>query len=269
MFPGAVFWEKYTDTPMAGQDGSWFPRDGRTMIYALASVILVPGMVVAANPGSRPLSRHASASPAAAVSRPRPMQAPSCLSETAPAGVPGAADGTLTSLKGKPLTGYRIRFVRIPIGSSPAHVAQAGAGGRFHMDMLPAGSYLVFVSIPEGPNFIVPNPHRITMGSGARLAGLRLVSPEGSEIRGRITDASGRPAAGIRVGLGRPGSDMIGFSTDTDSQGVFRARVKQGDWVIYTSAPPQQLEITGVHKLTGPVHVEDGAGVDAGNLRLP
>ena len=139
-------------------------------------------------------------------------------------------------------TGAPIRRAQVTLGGSrPPKMAYTDTEGRYIFTALPAATYTLTVSpgghrgglLPVGyaaylntPGAPLARPKPIELAEGQRMDGVNVALPRGGAILGTVTDATGDPAARVRIGalLVRRGMDpaMVGSFT-TDDLGQFRA----------------------------------------------
>lgn len=160
--------------------------------------------------------------------------------------------------------------------------ADASAEGRFSIEDLPAGRYLV---IGSAPGSLSAPRKNVTVDAGQTTDVGRLVLEAGGTIRGSVTDASGRPLPGSGVRLQSPGDRFRRIQelpeSTTDVDGRFELTgVPPGRAVVLASHPgyaeghsaaldvdPEagpaetQVVLTEGGRIEGRVHHRDGTGV--------
>ena len=156
-------------------------------------------------------------------------------------GTGGVLAGKVTGPEGRPVAGTRLRLVvRRPQGqgNSPARVADTGAEGTFRFEGVAPGTANL-TAMAEG--FVTKSVQGPEIGEGAE-AFSEIVLEAGLAIRGRVLDAAGAPAAGVRVRARntdrRPESRVRQASARTGRDGSFVVPdLPAGTFDLETSSP--------------------------------
>lgn len=178
----------------------------------------------------------------------------------------GNLHGTLIGPNGTPLAAARVMLLG---GSKPASMASAtDAAGRIHFSGIPVGSYKLTARTADG--HIGTTSLQVFADQEATLGKLKFAG--GSELRGKITDAYGKPIASIPVMLVGSGQRLplqlrhqLSLSRTsrfaiTDRQGNYRLpMVTEGDWYAILIAPtnnPRNQDFDQFTMETAPVTVD-------------
>jgi len=147
----------------------------------------------------------------------------------------GSLTGTVVDDRGQPIENFRVQARmppptptaggRVMIGP-PRAESISSADGRFVVDEVSPGTYVVEVTAPERANATVPN---VKVSSGAATDMGRITLGAGGIVRGSVTDAAGSPvpAAVVTVqGVGRTFAfgPMAAPEAVTDAGGLFEMR---------------------------------------------
>ena len=161
-----------------------------------------------------------------------------------------AFEGIVTNTAdGRPLVGAHIRLLLVNNPQQPPEVAYGAisqTGGRFSINPLPPGSYVL---IPECRGFIYigrSSVPAVVLKPGEHIADYKLEMTPRAVISGRVLDDFGDPVqnAFIEVkpaGDTRRGLDLYGFSSPTDDRGHFRWSGGPGQYFVIANpggAPP-------------------------------
>jgi len=121
------------------------------------------------------------------------------------------------------------------------HLAQAfmktDAGGHFVVKGIPAGTYRLKASLPEGNSYRVPVVS-VQVSEGEVREGVELKAEEGVRLVGRVLDKStGKPLEHAGVICSLPVEKMEAGQTLTDAQGEFHFIVVPGTYDVLARCP--------------------------------
>ncbi|WP_165252075.1 M56 family metallopeptidase [Paludisphaera soli] len=172
---------------------------------------------------------------------------------------PVSASGRVLAVDGSPAAGILVKALGRNTDTENGHATttRTAADGSYRLSLFPERTYSVAV---EDERFTARSRHQIVPPEGASLSGLDFNLAPGVFLKGRVTDADGRPLAGERVRIfeeggrtrppsvgDRPGRSVYwnqenaGFwrytLTDEDGRykllippGVYRLPLKDGFW---------------------------------------
>lgn len=154
----------------------------------------------------------------------------------------GAILGTVTDEAGEPVESYRVtaRAVRRegPVLTSPPRSASVGsADGRFTLDDVAEGTYVLVIAAPERASATV-SAVRVTSGATTDVGRVRLGA--GGVVRGSVSDATGAPVPGATLSVRGPGR-LFGPVTPeatSDASGAFEVRGVPAGTVELNAAHP-------------------------------
>ena len=189
---------------------------------------------------------------------------------TSPRGTASIKGRVTTADSGIPL---RRALVHLSGSGRPARAAYTDDDGRYVFTQLPAGTYTISVnpgpqragyeSAMYGGSFnaavggatalyvVVGRGAQIELTAGQQLESVDVALPRAAVIAGRVTDASGEPAARVQVQalLIRPGNEpSAAGNASTNDLGEFRMfNLRPGDYIVSASPPynPSSVEIEG------------------------
>ena len=155
---------------------------------------------------------------------------------------PGASvHGQISLPDGKPVGG--ILVIAQSISHQPGGQSMTDASGRYDIRHLSSGNYNVEVYLlgELERSFSAFALDRATLNSGTPLRHDFVLVP-GAEITGTVTNKStGLPVAQVMIGIQGPAHPRSGDavqSIQTDSRGVFHARVPAGQQYVYLQGAP-------------------------------
>jgi hypothetical protein len=154
--------------------------------------------------------------------------------------IAGAITGTVTGPGGAPVEGVRVYAELVPYSRAEGHQAEAvtGSDGRYHLGGLASGRFSVtFEPAPTSP--LVPEryddehdftgsgePVLVTVTDAVTTSGIDARLALGYSISGRVTDTSGAPLAGVKVGVYERSFTLVGHGNQgealTDAAGTYR-----------------------------------------------
>lgn len=136
---------------------------------------------------------------------------------------PAVALRVLLQRDGRGVEGARATLARTR-GDWPVAAASTDLDGRVTFAGLAAGSYVLRVDVPQGPELVQSYEVKQDMEVVARV-------PDAVELRGTVTDAASRqPVAGAMLRIATAGKDAPGFVTSAASRedGTFALFVPKG-----------------------------------------
>ncbi len=172
----------------------------------------------------------------------------------------GAITGTVVDDAGRPIQGFRVATratTRGGYGGPPPQTFGA-ADGRFTLEDVTEGSYVVEVSAPDRAAAAVSG---VKVGAGATVDVGTVRLGAGGSVRGVVVDASSAPIAGASVAVSGPGREFTRATppVTTDSGGAFEFRgVTPGAaqvMVRHPSYAPGQVTGLDVDPARGPTEV--------------
>jgi protocatechuate 3,4-dioxygenase beta subunit len=137
----------------------------------------------------------------------------------------GSVTGAVADETGKAIEGFRVN-ARLPsrAGMMGGRADSfAAPDGRFVLDDIAEGEYVVDVTAPERVTAVFPGV-KVAAGAAADIGTVRLGT--GGIVKGLVVDGSAAPVAGASVWVMGPGRDFSRMPTEitTDSGGAFEAR---------------------------------------------
>jgi hypothetical protein len=161
---------------------------------------------------------------------------------TMPTGV--GISGTVTDTDGKPLAGINVDIWTASNGC-PCYATRSDSSGHYAV-RVSAGSYKIYVGDPTGTyasgyysasGFTLDNNAATPVDPTAGDAtGIDVSMPHGVRIAGTVTDADGRPLAGINVVACVPGT-CYGPPSITDGSGHYVIALLPGTYTVQLSDP--------------------------------
>ena len=157
---------------------------------------------------------------------------------TMPTGV--GISGTVTDTDGKPLAGINVDIWTASNGC-PCYATRSDSSGHYAV-RVSAGSYKIYVGDPTGTyatgcNASAHGPVAASWSSRTMPSTITPCSmPHGVRIAGTVTDADGRPLAGINVVACVPGT-CYGPPSITDGSGHYVIALLPGTYTVQLSDP--------------------------------
>lgn len=192
---------------------------------------------------------------------------------------------------GKPVGGVRIMAVRgrnqPTFGSEPVVSKE---DGTFSIDCLAPGGYMlqVVTALAQDANWI-SEPVAFTAEAGKTKSGIKVELTKGGVLEVLVTDAAtGKPVEKANVSI-MPVAGGAGFGKVTDKTGTARFRQMPGEYRVsylykagYSRQMPQddtitvadgktahvEIQLTGLPKIAGVVHDEQGRPVGGANVKI-
>ena len=164
--------------------------------------------------------------------------------------------------RGDPVDSFRVVARAVEEGRPAAYDRFDASDGRFVLESVEAGAYLVSVEANERGSATAPA--KVSASGPTDLGTIRL--KPGAAVRGIVVDTAGSFVEGARVDLAKPRSrHTISFGTEpeilTDRSGAFEARgVEPGPLEVKASHPG--------HAPSAPVAIVVEAGQPVPDLRL-
>ena len=162
----------------------------------------------------------------------------------------GSITGTLTDA-GAPVPGATVSLL---LNVYPVSIATTvtGADGAFRLDGVAAGTYKVKFSLPGGLEQFYPGRADFASGASVTVADGQSVSVTDTVIAhgslaGRITTASGAPAARALVGITRPAAAETAHVLTDDNGGYLLPYVPAGSYREFVSAAERAAPRQWVH----------------------
>jgi hypothetical protein len=156
----------------------------------------------------------------------------------------GAITGVVVEEGNRPVDAYSVRLepAEGSQGRSYREMQQRSVGsadGRFTLEDLSAGAYVVQVLVPDRAPVAVSG---VRVGAGGTTDVGVIRAPRGGVVRGVVVDASGNGVVGASVQVTGPGQDFVTWSqmyaTLTEPGGVFEVRgVPEGKTRVDASHP--------------------------------
>jgi protocatechuate 3,4-dioxygenase beta subunit len=136
----------------------------------------------------------------------------------------GAITGRVVDEGGRPIDSYRVHAQPLVDDARPRTTAVGSEDGRFSLDDVPAGTYIVQVTAPDREqatrsDIVVPAGRSVDVGT-IRLA-------PGGMVRGTVADLQGMPVAGVTISVRLAADDYFDGSLAeslSDSTGAFEVR---------------------------------------------
>jgi len=163
---------------------------------------------------------------------------------------------------GKPVSGIRISAAEISSHSSPPVTTLTDAAGHFKLARIGGGTYSISAQLlpPANEQWVSPEVSS-TVPAGGHKTGLKIALAKGTLITGHVSyKESHKPAAGIRVSVGRSKGNVISSSemVTTDAGGNFKARVLPGIISMYpqVETPVSSVSVEAVEGKTAVANIE-------------
>ncbi|HTE05854.1 MAG TPA: carboxypeptidase regulatory-like domain-containing protein [Planctomycetota bacterium] len=148
--------------------------------------------------------------------------------------------------------------------SAELFAAVTDAAGRYRIELLPAGEFLLMVPSARGSAAM----RIVRLDGGQRLDSVDIVVGEGVTLRGHVLDVAGRPVPEARLTVWPMGAtDFMAMQTSSDVEGRFEiARLPEVELVlsVYGNSNPSWPHETYMETLT-----PDGAPLDIHLKALP
>ena len=186
---------------------------------------------------------------------------------------PASIAGFVVDAHGAPIAAYTVAIETFRPAENAGVLGKRGHsqrvdddGGRFVIEGLQAGSYVLTVSAPGRPP---AQSETVFVDVGERSRGTRITCPLGALLSGRVTDVEGEPIAGATVTLDaqtmtransvKPSltDDEGHYELDGVPRGPFSIRVSK---MGYNSRVVPAIETGGREEIERDVELQNGAG---------
>lgn len=194
--------------------------------------------------------------------------------------VDGRISGRVFDSSGNPVADQvQVSIVTLASAGKNFHLAESRSdytkGGRYEIEGIPPGQYVLGVNIADPPEGKVDYPTTyfpgvsefsgatvITLGEGQKLTGYDLHLPPRLEtviIRGVVLHADGRPALGAEIDIydeGDPDYSLsFGMDVKTDARGRFSIRAFKGrSYLLHAYIKTDYFAGTGIQSEVVPVN---------------
>lgn len=139
----------------------------------------------------------------------------------------GVITGRVTDDRGQPIESFRVaaRLNEGLMRRAPRFEDVTSEDGRFSLDGLAAGTYVLSVTAPERATGTVPGVE-VTAGAGADVGAVKLGA--GGAVKGTVTESGGGPIAGARITVTGQGRDWMSMGmepeAESDRSGAFEVK---------------------------------------------
>lgn len=156
----------------------------------------------------------------------------------------GTIAGVVVDEAGAPIESFRVAArpakEMSPTGPSPRMDNFASSDGRFLLQDVPEGTWVVEASAPDRASGVASNVH-VAPGSAVDVGRIRLTA--GGTVRGLVVDTAGAPIAGANIVLEGASRDFAGRrEAGTDHGGAFEVRGVQTGMVEAVAYHPSYAE---------------------------
>ena len=153
----------------------------------------------------------------------------------------GVVSGRVREEQGGPAAYALVFLSPVGQGKRPGHHVRADQDGRYRMENVPVGRYVLGVRVCGRPVF--KSPEVVDVLEGMRIEGRDVTLPAGAVLAGRVEDTEGRPLPEARV-RARPHTKNATrsrprwISARMESEGRFFLHgLESGDYEVHASTP--------------------------------
>ncbi len=153
----------------------------------------------------------------------------------------GKITGLVVDEAGRPIEAFRANArARMRMGYSGMRDNFAAADGRFVLEDVAEGEYVLDISAPDRASAVVPDV-KVTAGGTADVGTVRLTA--GGIVRGLVVDAASAPVSGATASISGTGRDFrIAPEVTSDAGGAFEFR----------GVPPGAAQVSVTHPSYAP-----------------